>query len=1126
MSGWRIAFQSLCYYWRSNLSVMAGVVIGAAVLTGALMVGDCVDATLLKMNLQRLHSVEFALSHPTRFMREMVAWQIETELGTTVAPVIHVAGMAGKSGSNLRANRVEVYGVEERFWKMADRPVETETFFSRPGVWVNAKLARHLDLAEDDTVILRIEKPSVLSLDSPLSTSEDAMVALRLPVTGIVDEDRMGSFDLRAHQVVPFNAFIPLHVLQKEIDRDDRINMMLVERSGQSAVPLDRLHASLSKYWTLADAQLELNDIARTNMIELRTERIFLDDVIQRIIHSSNFHIASSKQPVQTIDILTYLVNEIQLDDRSIPYSVVTSIETKEDEGYPYSTIANIKEGEIAANQWLAGQLNASPGDTIRMKYFVLGQGRTLHEHERSFRLSGIVPMDAPVCDPELMPDFPGIANRENCRDWDPGFDIDLNRIQDRDEDYWDTYRGTPKAFISLNDGQSMWSNRFGNLTAVRFYSPDASVSLDELRQTIRSAIESAIEPMMFGFLFQPVREQALRAANESMNFAPLFVGFSFFIIVSALILVALLFMFQIEQRANQTGILLANGFTSRSIQNLYLLEGMGITLAGALIGILAAAGYTGLLLYALSTFWRQAVGGISFEFVVRPSTLWTGFVSSGLITLIVLWLGIRKQTKTEVHTLLTSSAQYRQVLSNKSWTVSSVGLWWFAVGLILAVSIIALVRTDDPIAAAGKFFGVGSCLLIACIGLSHFIIKYVSLSLHLQQLNLVTFGFRNTVRRTGRSLSIIALLACGSFLVIAIGANRRDPLANADQRTSGTGGFDYFCESTLPILYDLNTGEGKSKYGLTGDELPETMFVSIRVREGDEASCLNLNRAQIPRLLGVPTGQLSALGPFSFANAVSDLNAPAAWDLLEQTIDERVIPAIADQASIQWALGKSLGSRIPFVDEKGNPFEIELVASLSNSIFQGSILISETNFVRLFPSISGYRYLLVDAPEEREKEIATTLAYALQDLGLQVTPTQERLAAFYAVENTYLSIFQILGGFGLILGAAGIAVLVFRNVFERRGELALLQSVGFQPSSVRWLLISEHSMLLLLGLISGVLPGLMAVLPHLLASNSQIPYVSLSITLLALVATGLFWIWLASRVSLQGRLLDALQSE
>ena len=45
-----------------------------------------------------------------------------------------------------------------------------------------------------------------------------------------------------------------------------------------------------------------------------------------------------------------------------------------------------------------------------------------------------------------------------------------------------------------------------------------------------------------------------------------------------------------------------------------------------------------------------------------------------------------------------------------------------------------------------------------------------------------------------------------------------------------------------------------------------------------------------------------------------------------------------------------------------------------------------------------------------------------------------------------------------------GLGVILLRNVFERRSELALLLAVGFRKSSLKWLVLSEHAALLVTG--------------------------------------------------------------
>src|SRR5439155_5017049 len=99
-----------------------------------------------------------------------------------------------------------------------------------------------------------------------------------------------------------------------------------------------------------------------------------------------------------------------------------------------------------------------------------------------------------------------------------------------------------------------------------------------------------------------------------------------------------------------------------------------------------------------------------------------------------------------------------------------------------------------------------------------------------------------------------------------------------------------------------------------------------------------------------------------------------------------------------------------------------------------------------------------------------------------EVTSAPERLAAFNAVQNTYLNTFQVLGGLGLLLGSAGLAVVVLRNVLERRGELALLRAVGFRRRALQWLVLSEHAGLLWIGLGVGLNAAVIAILPVRLA--------------------------------------------
>ena len=144
----------------------------------------------------------------------------------------------------------------------------------------------------------------------------------------------------------------------------------------------------------------------------------------------------------------------------------------------------------------------------------------------------------------------------------------------------------------------------------------------------------------------------------------------------------------------------------------------------------------------------------------------------------------------------------------------------------------------------------------------------------------------------------------------------------------------------------------------------------------------------------------------------------------------------------------------------------------------------------------------------------------------MEITSATERLATFNAVQNTYLNTFQILGGLGLLLGTAGLGVVLLRNIFERRGELALLLAVGFRRKTLQRLVLSEHAGLLLAGMCIGLVAAAIAVLPALLSRGAGVPFATVGISLAAVLLVGLLSTFIAAAIALRGRLLDGLRAE
>lgn len=1107
MSFWTLILRSFIFNARSHLGTLLGAAIGSAVLIGALVVGDSVKESLRQAALKRLGSIDYAMVTGDRFFRSEFPGdpKVKEHFGETAAACLQLVGSVSTEEGTSRANRVQVMGVDEAFWALSpESKGESASTMSEDNIRLNSALARKLNAKVGDTVLVRIPKPSLLSREMPISPQEDFSTALRLQVAAIVPEEQLGSFSLHANQTVSLNAFVDRKFLQEKVGMAGKANLLLVSSGSTAPEALPTLPAGSLH---LDDYQLQFRDVTNQTGFEIRSERVFLDEPIGR---------AALNASAQAVGILTYFVNELRVETNATPYSMVTAA------GSPWIP-SGMRDDEIIINQWLADDLKAKTGDLLSLRYFVLADTQQLEEKTNSFRIHSVVPLSGVHADRDLMPEFPGIAKAEKTENWDAGFTIDMKKIRPKDEDYWEKFRGTPKAFITLKAGQEMWASRFGNLTAVRFVSAD-SESMSREKLEIAATLLKKIDPASVGLRIENVRAHALTAAASAQDFGGLFLGFSFFLIGAALILMGLLFVFSIEQRTEEIGTLLALGFRPKQVRRLLLAEGCLIAAVGGIVGTVGGIVYAQGMLRGLATVWSSAVAGSSLDFHVTAQTILTGLFSSIVVCGITIWLVLRKQARQSARELL-AGGDTSQIVGGVGAPGRSWAEWIFAVSAVAGVALIAWALWTKTSASAGIAFGAGSLLLIAGIASTASLLKKIIRSPSLKQLNLYAVALRNASRRRKRSVATVALLASGAFMIMAVGAFRLET-SDSEKRTSGTGGFALMGETSLPVVQNLNQQQGRDFFGLD-DKLQDLKFVPFRAREGDEASCLNLNRAQRPKLLGVKPELLRD----RFAFSKMEKKAENPWELLQRTsygnsLPDDEVPAIGDAASIQWALGKKIGDTIDYEDDRGNRFKLRLVAGVANSILQGSLIIDESEFVKRFPGESGYRMFLIDTPSKNVEATSQALSRALRDVGLELTPAKERLAQFNAVQNTYLNTFQVLGGLGLLLGSAGLGVVVLRNVLERRSEFGVLTALGFRRRTLRSLVLGEHAALLLLGLAIGISAAVAAVLPSLISPSSEIPYGSLAATLGGVCVVGLITAIAATRWALSGPLLKALRNE
>ncbi|HEY4492281.1 MAG TPA: FtsX-like permease family protein, partial [Acidobacteriota bacterium] len=354
--------------------------------------------------------------------------------------------------------------------------------------------------------------------------------------------------------------------------------------------------------WSVEDVGLRI--VERDDSYSIESREIFLKPQLTRKIQQAATRLGASLMPV-----FTYLANQITAGERTVPYSIVAAVDLPAPPEFSSlqlndgATAPKLGPDEILLSEWAANDLAIKEGEYVDLSYYAAGSGSALTTRKAKFRVRGISAMKGLAADRHLAPEYPGIQDAERISEWSPPFPIDLNLIRPKDEEYWEQYRATPKAFVSLQSAQQLWGSRFGNLTSLRL----------EKRRGIEAAfgkeLLSSLRPAEAGFVFLPVKEQGLRAAEGSTDFSSLFLGFSIFLIASAVLLAALLFRLAVEQRSNEVGLLLAVGYPLRRVLRRFLREVVVLAAVGCGLGVLLGLAYAWLLLKALQTLWISAIG-------------------------------------------------------------------------------------------------------------------------------------------------------------------------------------------------------------------------------------------------------------------------------------------------------------------------------------------------------------------------------------------------------------------------------------------------------------------------------------------------------------------------------------
>lgn len=902
---------------------------------------------------------------------------------------------------------------------------------------INPALSKEIGENLPDNLVLRLPASGLIPRGS-LFVTESYTTSLRLSSAGIVGAEEGGNISLRNEQIIPFNLFINRAELAEAMKTEGKINLILTDQKITEN--------ELNESWNSSVSGLKVT--ARDGFKEISSDRVFLPENVVKDICENN---------VRTNRLFSYLANSIRKTEESIPYSFVTAMDSYGDE--------SLRSDDIVLSDYSAKRINAQIGDSVWISYYTATALKNLREDSLRLVVRKIVPIAELQADSTLSADFPGLSNVDRCTEWDADLPINMDLINKEDEDYWAAYHSTPKAIISYRAIADKWKNAYGAATSVRI--EDSQPDLSKLTAE------------QFGIQLIYPREAGLYAAKNGVDFSSLFLSLGFFIILSAMLLLIIPFSEMIYQRRHEIALLKAIGYPRKRIVRILWTESAPVIFISAIGGVVAGFLYTALVMWLLGNVWQGATHTEGFAVYLNLQTILIGLfvgilISFGLIhRVIIRSLGEQKQHKPVTSPKrLKTGAIVASILSVATTVANLIFLQSIAVFMIIGVVLI------------GTFALWGNFLL--------------SFKGNSNTTNLSTDTLKWKTIQANKKQAILAFfsLSMGIFIVFSVGLNRQD-FSDHSKILNGTGGYTLWCESSVPVYHDMNTTKGKAKLRL--NDLPANTEVLQCLRhQADEASCLNLNKVSTPTVLGMDMEQLAA-SHFKIQKSLNDWNREQLFAHMK-TAPDSVYPALVDATVLQWSLVKSIGDTLHYKADNGKDIAVQIVGTIANSVFQGNILIDRNLFAEIWKENSGSEVFLVKTSEEQVQSNKNLLDQALNEYGVIVSTTKDRLRQFNSVTDTYLSIFMTLGGLGLLLGIVAFIIVIRKNLTIRESEIKLYLTLGFNSPKIVQLLYRENLLVPVYSLVSGIIGSLVAVAPN-------IPVISPAVWLMALILSLFFLI-------------------
>ena len=660
-------------------------------------------------------------------------------------------------------------------------------------------------------------------------------------------------------------------------------------------------------------------------------------------------------------------------------------------------------------------------------------------------------------------------------------------------------------------------------------------ISLDGGVLDTRDLSDTAVADLDRAFSSLPgVEIEASKAAvldnaeSQGAGLSKLFSTIGAFSVLAGILLLINLFVMLAEERKTELGMLRAVGFTRRRLTRVFAVEGALYAVAASVLGAIAGVGIGWLVAVVAGPIFGSTDQGTSAPIVVKPLSLAIGATTGLVISLITIWATSIRIARLNIIRAIRDLPEPKVVnVRKRTLALGALGLiagaalstvgyvGESAIPLMLGIPLAAfssapLLRKLLPERIARQI--VAGTVLAWGLGVDPLFPEIMG------DAEIIVFVVRGVVLTTGAVSLAVSLDRVWRFAIDLLGRGGRGlaprlgiayPLARRF-RTSMLLGMFSLVIFTVTILtsfsasFSESTGQTVEKVAASYDIVLDTnpanpVDVKALAARDDVTAVAGLSRG----VMNFEAPHLDAPRSASITGFDADLLAHGTPGLFARDpaygSDEEVYEAVLDDPSLTIVPENFLVAGVDLaVFAPGDTFtviepgsgetrELTIAALGETDWLDNGALVSRDLTTTLFGAQDVVTRSYVAVSEGVNPDaVASALnsdflsqgadAHTFTEIGIE---GQAQLMGFLAIMQGFL-------GFGLLVGIAGLGVVMVRAVRERRQEIGMLRAMGFQRGLVRTAMLSEAGLIAVQGTLIGAVLGLITTKQLLAGTNES----------------------------------------